>query len=76
MQPQYTVLTPIIKKITETSAERKKYDKDYKRLFEELTEAKKKLRDTHMKFKIYVRELIAKKKEIDIHRLVCTTFLK
>lgn len=70
MQAKYTVLTSIVKKINETTADRKKYDKEHKRLLEELTEAKRKLRETHVKFKIYVKELIAKKEEIDKIRLV------
>lgn len=65
MQAKYTSLTPIVKKINQASVERKKCDQDIMRLREELNEAEKKLQETHMKISTYVKELVAKKEEID-----------
>lgn len=65
MQTKYTTLTPIVRKINEASTERKKYDKEVERLLRELSEAKKKLRDSHINIANYVRELLMKKEEID-----------
>ncbi|KAG5865899.1 hypothetical protein JTB14_007013 [Gonioctena quinquepunctata] len=65
IEEKYVVLTPIIKKINEATTERKKYDQEVKRLLEELDEAKKKLHTTHINFSNHVKQLIAKKKEIE-----------
>lgn len=68
MQPKYTSLTPLVKKINEASIERKKYDKDIGRLLGELADAKTKLRDAHINITSYVRELVQRKEEIDKNR--------
>lgn len=68
MQTKYTSLTPIVRKINEASIERKKYEKEIGRLCEELSEAKKKLRETHLSISSYVNELSFKKGEIDKNR--------
>lgn len=68
MQTKYTTLTPIVRKINEASTERKKYDKEVQHLLRELSEAKKRLHDTHINIANYVKELVVKKEEIDRKR--------
>lgn len=68
MQTKYTSLTPIVRKINEASIERKKCDKEIGRLLGELSEAKKKLCETHINISSYVKELIMKKEDIDKQR--------
>nr|CAI5844901.1 unnamed protein product [Callosobruchus analis] len=65
IQHKYASLLPTIKKITESSSERRKYDEQVKTLLQELNEIKKKSFAAHQNFSIHVKELIAKKEEID-----------
>lgn len=68
MQTKYTTLTPIVRKINEASAERKKFDKELGRLLGELAETKMKLRETHLNIANFVKELITQKEDIDRKR--------
>ncbi|VEN33911.1 unnamed protein product, partial [Callosobruchus maculatus] len=65
IQHKYASLLPTIKKITESSSERRKYDEHIKKLLQELNEIKKKSFAAHQNFSIHVKELIAKKEDID-----------
>ncbi|CAH2010914.1 unnamed protein product [Acanthoscelides obtectus] len=65
IQHKYASLLPTIKKITDSSSERKKYDEQVKKILQELNEAKKKSIAAHQTFSIHVKELVAKKEEID-----------
>ncbi|XP_056637302.1 putative leucine-rich repeat-containing protein DDB_G0290503 [Diorhabda sublineata] len=65
IEEKYVILTPIIRKINETTTERKKYDQEVKRLVAELAETRRKLQETHKNFSECVKELFVKKNEID-----------
>lgn len=65
IEEKYVILTPIIRKINETTTERKRYDQEVKRLVAELAETRRKLQETHKDFSECVKELLTKKEEID-----------
>ncbi|KAJ3643755.1 hypothetical protein Zmor_026444 [Zophobas morio] len=65
IRTKYQVLTPIIRKITATSNERKKQEQRIKTLLQDLNDARSNLAKSHEKFSILVRELVSKKEKID-----------
>ncbi|CAG9857949.1 unnamed protein product [Phyllotreta striolata] len=65
IEEKYVVLTPVIKKINESTTERKKLSQEMKRLVDELARVKAKLQDTHKVFSSNVGELLKRKAEID-----------
>ncbi|EFA02148.2 DNA mismatch repair protein Msh3 [Tribolium castaneum] len=65
IKSKYQTLTPIIRKITVTSNERKKQEQRIKTLMRDLNEAKTNLSKSHEKFSSLVKELIDKKAQLD-----------
>ncbi|XP_044254983.1 uncharacterized protein LOC123005347 isoform X2 [Tribolium madens] len=65
IKSKYQVLTPIIRRITATSNDRKKQENRIKTLMRELNEARSSLSKSHEKFSSLVKELVDKKARID-----------